>query len=681
MIWRNVYCLLQMLSALTVVTSFNRFPNLLSEMMVVAMSDVAHPCNDFYKYVCDNWTRNFPRPNYYPVWSPEELTMDYLIDKIREVLESPNVDHNYFHVYKEKQFYDSCMDTDISVTEGRRLYSQIKSESEQARPHWQNVAEYYASKIGEVSLFHITLNSENQLVITKPVNTEVNKLLSGKLGRSLLVDYLNNNKQNLIYHRHPESDWNFEEEFYNFLSDLKELLTNPKSLLITVSIQELQEMYDNNCSSLGSSVSKIEWHRLLQKLSEPDINLEPSFQLLIDFEYVKGLCALLSDTQDDVIVRYLQFNFQMSYETLFHLNIFNSATGEEMTPLERSVKCITMIPITTGFYEILADSDEFYEREEFLNDLVERIKYELKLEIRNSWMDVLSKRKALKVVTDLSLHISKLNFPTLRKEISTTSYGFDVTTVSLLNWINFKKAQMVYKFELSLIHSQTKRRRKRHLIMNAFYEPNKHRILISPVMLFPPLFSLNAPIAYNFGRLGVTIGHEISHAFDYHRLDPKFGYTFQSNPYLNSTFQEKLKCVSDQYISLMVPTSTLVENMADIQGIKLAYKAMQRYFRDHPEAVRRNGFQHFEHFDNNKIFFVSFANKFCETRELPMPVTTHSPNDMRVIGSLLNMKEFGESFACPENTLMNPTKICDFWEPTYNPNMNLCSNFNCLRVK
>lgn len=41
-------------------------------------------------------------------------------------------------------------------------------------------------------------------------------------------------------------------------------------------------------------------------------------------------------------------------------------------------------------------------------------------------------------------------------------------------------------------------------------------------------------------------------------------------------------------------------------------------------------------------------------------LTFHSPNKIRLIGSLRNMKEFGESFPCQAGTFMNPTKKCDF---------------------
>lgn len=51
-----------------------------------------------------------------------------------------------------------------------------------AGPMWQNVAEYYATKIGEISLFHVTLNHENELEVRFITATEniniINKYLS-----------------------------------------------------------------------------------------------------------------------------------------------------------------------------------------------------------------------------------------------------------------------------------------------------------------------------------------------------------------------------------------------------------------------------------------------------------------------------------------------------------------------
>lgn len=63
-----------------------------------------------------------------------------------------------------------------------------------------------------------------------------------------------------------------------------------------------------------------------------------------------------------------------------------------------------------------------------------------------------------------------------------------------------------------------------------------------------------------------------------------------------------------------------------------------------------------------------------------MSITSHSPNEMRVMGCLKNMKEFSKSFDCPQKTVMNPTKKCDFWEPMDDSKMDLSSDLDDLHI-
>lgn len=48
---------------------------------------------------------------------------------------------------------------------------------------------------------------------------------------------------------------------------------------------------------------------------------------------------------------------------------------------------------------------------------------------------------------------------------------------------------------------------------------------------------------------------------------------------------------------------------------------------------------------------------------MKMRITTgvHSPAQFRVLGPLINRKEFSDDFNCPEGSPMNPVKKCEIW--------------------
>ena len=50
--------------------------------------------------------------------------------------------------------------------------------------------------------------------------------------------------------------------------------------------------------------------------------------------------------------------------------------------------------------------------------------------------------------------------------------------------------------------------------VNASYSPALNAITIPAAILQPPFFNVKAEDAVNYGLLGITFGHEISHAFD-----------------------------------------------------------------------------------------------------------------------------------------------------------------------
>ena len=100
-------------------------------------------------------------------------------------------------------------------------------------------------------------------------------------------------------------------------------------------------------------------------------------------------------------------------------------------------------------------------------------------------------------------------------------------------------------------------------------------------ILQPPLYHPEYPDGFNYGAIGMIIGHEITHGFD------DQGRHMGANGNMNnwwgevtaSNFAERTKCMENQYSQLeyagmkLNGKLTLGENIADNGGIKIAYQA------------------------------------------------------------------------------------------------------------
>lgn len=130
----------------------------------------------------------------------------------------------------------------------------------------------------------------------------------------------------------------------------------------------------------------------------------------------------------------------------------------------------------------------------------------------------------------------------------------------------------------------------------------------------------------NFGAIGSIIGHEITHAFD--DQASKLATSLEGG----NAYKEKVQCIVNQYSSFRVKeveeyyadenigefhldgNFTQKEDVADCGGVKLALYAFQKYADKYPESkVIPIGLQEF---DQNKLFWLSFAQTFCRLVKL-----------------------------------------------------------------
>lgn len=201
------------------------------------------------------------------------------------------------------------------------------------------------------------------------------------------------------------------------------------------------------------------------------------------------------------------------------------------------------------------------------------------------------------------------------------------------------------------------------------YDPMRNHCTIPAGSLQGPLFELGRAVAANMGGIGMVIGHELTHAFDERgsKLDAEGNLKAWWNAEDAKRFEDKARCVAQQYATFeAMPKGfvdgelTLAENIADLGGVKVAFRAYRALRRDATDRYVADGFT------EDQQFFIAVAQAWCgrvRPAELQrrLAVDSHAPAKFRVYGSLRNLKEFAEAFRCSPGTPMNPAKTCSVW--------------------
>jgi predicted metalloendopeptidase len=183
------------------------------------------------------------------------------------------------------------------------------------------------------------------------------------------------------------------------------------------------------------------------------------------------------------------------------------------------------------------------------------------------------------------------------------------------------------------------------------------------------MFSVAWPKAMNFGATGMGMGHELIHGFDDRgrKYDGEGRLTDWWAPAAIERFREAAACVEAEYGRFEVEPGlpldgalTLGENLADLGGSRIAYRAYRGWVAENGEEAPVAGLT------GDQLFFVSLAQAWCavaspEVQRTWVGTDAHSPPRFRVNGTVMNLPEFGEAFACEVGEPMRPTEVCEIW--------------------
>jgi len=131
--------------------------------------------------------------------------------------------------------------------------------------------------------------------------------------------------------------------------------------------------------------------------------------------------------------------------------------------------------------------------------------------------------------------------------------------------------------------------------VNAYYNPTTNEICFPAGILQHPFFDMNADDAFNYGAIGVVIGHEMTHGFDDQgrRFDKDGNMHDWWTAQDGKNFTERTDRYADLFSNINVLPDlkangrlTLGENLADHGGLQVAWYAYKNATKGSPLAEK-----------------------------------------------------------------------------------------------
>ncbi|KAK9680236.1 Peptidase family M13 [Popillia japonica] len=648
-------------------------------------TSASSPLKDILKRVKD-------KTEQYELYSPTGHKKLSLYDKI---LLRNNKTVKLDPILKTKSMYQSCMNEEIINKRGIKPLLDLLAELRYwpvLQHEWDEDNFDLIWLLGQLRLYN------NDILIGEWVAPDMN-----------LNEYVIMIKQTTL--GLPRKDYYFDKEFkkyiqaYNeyMLEVILELGAHPDQAQIDVEDIldfeiELAKIIPNSedCQSYTAKsyirsnlrefegmIPEVDWTRYFSIILEKDIRSIPSNLTIITYclNYVKDLVALVEETPPRTLANYVLWRFVSNrinnLDGRFNLakqKFHDILYGREKNPPRWRI-CVgqtnSHLNVALGHLFV---KKHFNEKSKNDTLIMTRAIQESFKEIlaESQWLEWETKKLAIGKLDSMQL---KIGYPDLilDRDLLTAQYhdvliNPDLYFENCLNLLqhtfrkeHWKLGKVVNKNVWSTAPT----------VVNAYYSRHKNQIIFPAAILQPPFYHQYFPRAVNYGGIGMTIGHEISHAFDNRgRLFDNEGnmrWWWTKND--TEKFDKISKCLIDQYNSFTLPelninldgTTTQTENIADNSAIKQAFNAYNKWLQENDDVdlpiVNVGGIQ---------LFFVSFAQVWCghtkpEAIKSRIKVSVHPPGKFRVLGTLRNFPEFARVFNCDEGTPMNPVQKCKIW--------------------
>lgn len=439
-----------------------------------------------------------------------------------------------------------------------------------------------------------------------------------------------------------------------------EEMRNPEEMYHKLTLEELKEQF-----------GQLDWDSFFKTIGAEVKQLNVGMP-----KHLKETEAIINGESLDALKNYLKWNVLNGASSMLgdeilacHFDFFGKTLTGTLQQQPRWKRGIQIVNRTLGMALGQMYVEKYFpaEAKERMVQLVKNLQVALGERIdAQEWMSEETKQKAHE---KLSTFLVKVGYPDEWKDYSSLqidpskSYYENLKAISVWNWQDELAKRMnkpVDPTEWGMT-PQT---------VNAYYNPTTNEICFPAGILQYPFFDMNADDAFNYGAIGVVIGHEMTHGFD------DEGSQFDKDGNLKSwwtvedrtKFDEKTGLLADWFNQIEVLPGlnangklTLGENLADHGGLEVSYQAFKNATKDAPLTTVDN-------LTPEQRFFIAYASVWGQNiREAEIRRRTksdpHSLGRWRVNGTLPHINAWYEAFGIKEGDKMYvaPEKRISVW--------------------
>lgn len=642
------------------------------------LDTTAYPGDDFYQYASGGWMRNNPLKDTDIDRDAFVIAQDSVNDRLNRIITTLAAGQHRQGSIEQKiaDLYNLAMDSVRLNNEGHEpikpLFAQIEAitQKEEIIPMIIELGKVEASPYFSYGSLPDMANSNMRLLAIN----------QGGLGLGPKEYYLAEAPE-LTYIREEYKQYIVnlfkltglsEQEATQKMIDVIDIEMNiAQASFSQMEMRDLQANYHKMpVEELKSTVPDFNWDLFFNELGLTDL----PYVDLRQIEPMKNVAAILNNIPVSKHVAYLQYALlkaasgYLSDDFLsVNFNFFGKLLLgiEELSPRwKRSIG---------NMEDLLGEPiGQLYVREHFspeskqrVLEMVKNLQGVLANRIQaQSWMSDSTKTKAIDKLNAFNI---KIGYPDTWKDYSSVRINNDSYWANVCRINAWEFAEDLKRVGKPVDKAEWENNPQ---TVNAGYSPQSNSICFPAAILQPPFFDRDADDAYNYGAIGMVIGHEMTHGFDDQgrHFDKDGNMTDWWDEKDAEEFNKRVRILVDYFNRIEVLPGiyingelTLGENIADHGGLMISFQAFKNAMKDEPLADK-------DGFTPEQRFFLSNAHLWAtnvreEYLRYLLLNDVHTINKWRVNGALPHINAWYEAFhISPKDSMyVKPEERVEVW--------------------